>query len=157
MVTSWINGYSSYWAPSKTMSNPDLKWETTITRNIGLDYVMFGGKLNGSFEFYWNNTKDLLLAFPVAGTGYTTQYRNMGETKNTGFEASVTWNAVNKKDWGLSIGANVSFNKNKVVSLGDLDEIDNIATGWASTEIDKDFMIKVGEPIGQIYGYVSDG
>ena len=72
MVTSWINNYTSYWAPSKTMSNPDLKWETTITRNIGLDYVMFGGKLNGSFEFYWNNTKDLLLAFPVAETGYTT-------------------------------------------------------------------------------------
>ena len=163
IATSWINGYSSVWIPvrddssNSTMSNKNLKWETTITRNIGLDYVMFGGKLNGSFEFYWNNTKDLLIAFPVAGTGYTTQYRNMGETKNTGFEASVTWNAVNKKDWGLSIGANVSFNKNKVVSLGDLDEIDNIATGWASTEIDKDFMIKVGEPIGQIYGYVADG
>ena len=157
MVTSWINGYSSYWAPSKTMSNPDLKWETTITRNIGLDYVMFGGKLNGSFEFYWNNTKDLLLAFPVAGTGYTTQYRNMGETRNTGFEATVTWNVIDKKDYGLSIGANVSFNRNKVLDLGSLESIDNISTGWASTEIDRDYIIRVGEPIGQIYGYVSDG
>ena len=157
MVTSWINGYSSYWAPSKTMSNPDLKWETTITRNIGLDYVMFGGKLNGSFEFYWNNTKDLLLAFPVAGTGYTTQYRNIGETRNTGFEATVTWNVLDKKDYGLSIGANVSFNRNKVLDLGSLESIDNISTGWASTEIDRDYIIRVGEPIGQIYGYVSDG
>ena len=157
MVTSWINGYSSYWAPSKTMSNPDLKWETTITRNIGLDYVMFGGKLNGSFEFYWNNTKDLLLAFPVAGTGYTTQYRNIGETRNTGFEATVTWNVIDKKDYGLSIGANVSFNRNKVLDLGSLESIDNISTGWASTEIDRDYIIRVGEPIGQIYGYVSDG
>ena len=156
-ATTWINGYTNYWAPSKTMSNPDLKWETTITRNIGLDYVLFNGKLNGSFELYWNNTKDLLIQFPVAGTGYDYQYRNMGETRNTGFEASVTWNAIDKKNFGLTIGANVSFNKNKVLDLGSLESIDNIATGWASTEIDRDFIIKVGEPIGQIYGYVADG
>jgi len=156
-ATSWINGISSIWVPSQTMSNPDLKWETTITRNIGLDYVLFGGKVNGSFEYYWNNTKDLLLAYPVSGTGYTTQYRNIGETSNKGFEASITWNAINKKNYGLTIGANISLNKNNVESLGDLQSIDNIATGWASTEIDQDFIIKVGEPIGQIYGFVSDG
>jgi hypothetical protein len=156
-ATSWINGYTSYWAPSKTMSNPDLKWETTITRNIGLDYVLFGGKINGTFEFYWNNTKDLLIEFPVSGTGYDYQYRNMGETRNTGFEASITWNAINKKNYGLTIGANVSFNKNKVLDLGSLESLDNIRTNWASTEIANDYIIKVGEPIGQIYGYVSEG
>ena len=156
-ATSWINGYSSYWAPSKTMSNPDLKWETTITRNIGLDYVLLNGKLNGSFEFYWNNTKDLLIQFPVQGTGYDYQYRNMGETRNTGFEASLTWNAIDKKDFGLSISANVSFNKNKVLDLGQLESIDNIQTSWASTEIGQDYIIKVGEPIGQIYGYMQNG
>lgn len=156
-ATSWINGYSSYWAPSKTMSNPDLKWETTITRNIGIDYVVLGGKLNGNFEFYWNNTKDLLIQFPVSGTGYDYQYRNMGETRNTGFEASLTWNAIDKKNYGLTISANVSFNKNKVLDLGSLQSIDNISTGWASSQIDQDFIIKVGEPIGQIYGYKSAG
>ena len=156
-ATSWINGYTNYWAPSKTMSNPDLKWETTITRNIGLDYVLFGGKLNGSFEFYWNNTKDLLIQFPVSGTGYDYQYRNMGETRNTGFEASITWNAISKKNYGLSIGANVSFNRNKVLSLGSIKSIDNIKTEWASSEIDNDFIIMEGEPIGQIFGYASDG
>ena len=156
-ATSWINGYTSYWAPSKTMSNPDLKWETTITRNIGLDYVLFGGKINGTFEFYWNNTKDLLIEFPVSGTGYDYQYRNMGETRNTGFEASITWNAINKKNYGLTIGANVSFNKNKVLDLGSLESLDNIRTNWASTEIANDYIIKVGEPIGQIFGYVSNG
>ena len=156
-ATTWINGYTSYWAPSKTMSNPDLKWETTITRNIGLDYVLLNGKLNGSFEFYWNNTKDLLIQFPVQGTGYDYQYRNMGETRNTGFEASLTWNAIDKKDFGLSISANVSFNKNKVLDLGQLESIDNIQTSWASTEIGQDYIIKVGEPIGQIYGYMQNG
>ena len=156
-ATTWINGYTSYWAPSKTMSNPKLKWETTITRNIGLDYVLFGGKINGSFEAYWNSTKDLLLAYPVQGTGYDIQYRNIGETRNTGFEASLTWNAINKKNYGLTLSANVSFNKNKVVSLGGMESLDNINTAWASSEIDQDYLIKVGSPIGQIYGYVSDG
>ena len=85
-TTSWINGYNSYWAPSKLMSNPDLKWETTITRNIGIDYSLFNSKINGSLEFYWNSTKDLLIQYPVQGTGYDWQYRNMGETRNHGAE-----------------------------------------------------------------------
>jgi len=158
-TTSWINGISSYWAPSKYMSNPDLKWETTITRNLGLDYVLFGGKLNGSVELYWNNTKDLLLQYGTAGTGYDFQYRNVGETKNNGFEVSLNWNVIDKKNYGLSIGANVSFNKNEIVSLGGVDEIINkeMQTNWASSEIENDYIIRVGQPIGQIFGYVSNG
>ena len=155
--TSWINGVTSYWAPSKTMANPDLKWETTYTRNLGFDYSFLNGRINGTMEFYWNNTKDLLIQYPVAGTGYDYQYRNMGETSNRGFELTVNGVIVDKKDWGITVGANISFNKNKVVSLGNLESIDNIATGWASSEIDQDFIIKTGEPIGQIYGYQSAG
>ena len=155
--TSWINGYNSYLAPSKTMANPDLKWETTITRNVGLDFTLFSSKLTGSIDGYWNNTKDLLIQYPVAGTGYDYQYRNMGETRNMGLEFALTWNAINKKNFGLTVGANISFNKNKVLSLGQLESIDNISTQWASSEIDQDFVIKVGEPIGQIWGYKSAG
>ncbi len=156
-VTSWINGATNYWAPSKTMANPDLKWERTITRNIGIDYAMFNSRLSGSIELYQNNTKDLLIQYPVAGTGYDYQYRNMGETRNMGLELSVNGVLVNKKNWGLTIGGNIAFNKNKVLSLGDLKSIDNIATGWASTEIDQDFIIAVNQPIGQIFGYKSAG
>lgn len=98
-ATAWINGFDSYWAPSKTMANPDLKCvgETTVTRNLGLDFTMLNGRLSGSFEVYKNSTKDLLIQFPVAGTGYDTQYRNMGETKNQGLEATINWHAINKK------------------------------------------------------------
>ena len=85
-----MNGITTYWAPSKTMANPDLKWETTITRNLGLDFTLFGGKLNGSIEGYLNTTKDPLIQFPTGGTGYDNQYRNMGETENKGFEISLT-------------------------------------------------------------------
>ena len=156
-ATSWINGVTSYWAPSKTMANPDLKWETTYTRNLGLDYSFLRGRINGTFELYWNTTKDLLIQYPVAGTGYDYQYRNMGETSNKGIEFTINGVIVDKKDWGITVGANISFNKNKVEDLGDLKSIDNIATGWASTEIDQDFIIKTGEPIGQIYGYQAAG
>ncbi len=156
-TTSWINGYNTYWAPSKTMSNAKLTWETTYTRNLGLDYSFFNSRINGTIEGYWNNTKDLLIQFPVAGTGYDYQYRNMGETSNKGFEFSINGVAVQKKNYDLTIGFNMSINKNKVESLGLLQSIDNINTGWASSEIDRDFIIAVGEPIGQIYGYKADG
>lgn len=158
-ATTWINGYPSYWAPSKTMSNPDLTWETTITRNLGLDYTLLGGKLSGTLEAYWNTTKDLLILFPTSGTGYDNQYRNMGETENKGFEASVNWVAIDKKNFGLSFGANISFNKNKIKSLGSLKTMSNDLTQsyWASSEIGQDYWIEVGGSVGKMYGYVSDG
>lgn len=154
--TAWVNGISSYWAPSKTMANPDLKWETTITRNVGLDFTLFGGKLNGTIEAYLNTTKDLLIQFPVGGTGYDNQYRNMGKTENKGLEFSFTWHAVNQKNWGIDISGNIGFNKNKVKSLGVMDDF-GWNTNWASTEIGNDYWISVGDPLGQVMGFRMDG
>lgn len=154
--TSWINGFNNYWAASKTMPNPDLKWETTITRNIGLDFTTLGGRLSGTLEAYLNTTKDLLIQFPVAGTGYDYQYRNMGKTQNTGFEASVNWIAVDKKNFGLSFSANIGFNKNKIKDLGIMDDF-GAETYWASSEIGNDFWIAKGGAVGKMFGYRSAG
>ena len=155
-ATTWINGFSNYWAPSKTMANPDLKWETTITRNLGLDFTILGGKLNGSIEAYLNTTKDLLIQFPVGGTGYDNQYRNMGKTENKGIEATINWTAINKKNWGLNFSANIGFNKNKIKDLGIMDDF-GAETYWASSEIGNDFWIARGGSVGQMYGYKSAG
>lgn len=154
--TSWINGFTNYWAPSKTMANPDLKWETTITRNLGLDFTLLGGKLNGTLEAYMNTTKDLLIQFPVGGTGYDNQYRNMGETQNKGIEASINWTAIDKKNFGLSFSANIGFNKNEIKDLGMMSDFGQ-ATEWASTEIGYDYWIARGGSVGQMFGYRSDG
>ena len=154
--TAWVNGIGSYWAPSKTMANPDLKWETTITRNIGLDFTLFGGKLNGTIEAYLNTTKDLLIQFPTGGTGYDNQYRNMGETENKGIEFSFTWHAVNQKNWGIDISGNIGLNKNKVKSLGVMNDF-GWNSNWASTEIGNDYWISVGNPLGQVIGFRLDG
>lgn len=154
--TTWVNNFNSYWAGTKTMANPDLKWETTVTRNLGLDYTTLGGRLNGSLEAYINNTKDLLIQFPVPGSGYDNQYRNMGETENKGFEASVNWIAIDKPKYGLTIAANIGFNRNEIKSLGLMDDF-TAESGWASTEIGSDYWIAVGGSVGKMYGYKSDG
>ncbi|WP_321333006.1 TonB-dependent receptor [uncultured Bacteroides sp.] len=155
-ATSWINGFNSYWAASKTMANPDLKWETTTTRNLGLDFTLLGGRLNGTIEAYLNDTKDLLIEFPVGGTGYDTQYRNMGKTENKGLEASINYIALNKKDYGLSFSANIGFNKNKIKSLGTMQNTGYQST-WAGTEVGPDYWVATGGSVGQMFGYVSDG
>jgi len=154
--TSWINGFTSYWAPSKTMANPDLKWETTITRNAGLDFTLFRSKLSGTAEVYLNTTKDLLIYFPTSGTGYDYQYRNMGETENRGLEFTLNWNAIEKKDYSLSFNANIGFNKNLIKSLGSMDDF-GWSSGWASTEIGWDYWVATGGAVGKMWGFKSDG
>jgi len=155
-VTTWVNGFNNYWAASKTMANPDLKWETTVTRNLGLDFDLLGSKLTGTIDAYLNRTKDLLIQFPVAGTGYDFQYRNLGETQNKGLEVLLNWNAVKQKDFDLSLSGNINFNRNKVISLGSVKNI-NGTSGWASTEIGVDYLVEEGAPVGRIYGYKSAG
>lgn len=154
--TTWIQGFSNYWSASKTMANPDLKWETTYTRNLGIDYTLLGSRLSGSVEFYLNNTKDLLMQFPIPGTGYDYQYRNMGETENRGIEFQMNYVAIDTKNYGLSFNFNIGFNKNKIKSLGVMQDFGQ-ASDWASTEIGDDYWISVGGSVGEMYGYRSDG
>ncbi|WP_437922067.1 SusC/RagA family TonB-linked outer membrane protein [Sphingobacterium sp. LRF_L2] len=155
----YVNGETSLWAPSKTMANPDLRWETTVTRNLGLDMALFKNRLNFTAEIYQNTTKDLLILFPVAGTGYDNQYRNLGDTENKGFEVSVNYNAIRKKNFDLMINANLSINRNKIKSLGGLDAINGstVTTGWASTEINQDYQAALGQALGSMYGYQNAG
>ena len=156
-ATTWVNGITSYWAPKKTMANEELKWETTITRNLGLDFTLFGGKVNGSIEGYINTTKDLLIEFQTPGTGYDSQYRNMGKTENKGFEVSLTWHAINTKNIGLDFSGNISVNKTKIKELGAGMESFTKETWWASSEIPNEYIIAVDGAVGQIRGYRSDG
>ncbi|MBF4485628.1 MULTISPECIES: TonB-dependent receptor [unclassified Flavobacterium] len=155
-TNSYINGFESYWAPSSVLANPNLKWETTVTQNVGLDFGFFKNRLNGTFDVYKNVTHDLLIEFPVGGTGYKTQYRNMGETQNTGFEATVNFVAIERENFGLNFSVNVGINKNRINSLGVMDNF-GVNTNWASTDIGNDYAVNVGSPMGLMYGYQSAG
>lgn len=155
-TTSWMNPFNSFWAPSKRMANPDLKWETTYTRNVGIDFSLFKSRLSGTVEAYMNNTTDLLIEYDVQGTGYDTQFRNIGETENKGIEATLDWFAIDAEKYGLNFSFNIGYNRNRIKSLGAVPEIVS-ETGWASTEIPYDYYTVVGGQVGEMYGYVSDG
>jgi TonB-linked SusC/RagA family outer membrane protein len=145
-----------------TLANPDLKWETTVARNLGVDFSVFNKKLNASIDVYQNNTKDLLLLANIPQTsGYSTQLQNIGKTQNTGIELQLNGTVVSRKDFNWMANFNISHNRNKIVSLG-LDPSGNpknsylVESGWVSSTY-QDFLVQVGKPIGQFYGYVTDG
>lgn len=154
-TSTWINGVDNFWAASKTMANPDLKWETTVTQNIGLDFDLFKNKVTGSVEVYKNKTKDLLMLFPISG-GYDNQYRNMGEIQNSGVEATLNLNLIEREKYGVSLSFNAAFNTNKINSLGVMSNF-TASSGWASSSITGDYLVNVGQPLGIMYGYKSDG
>ena len=155
-VTAWLSQSNNYWMAGKIMNNPDLTWETTITHNIGLDFGLFQARLTGSVEVYQNTTKDLLINFPITGSGYDSQYRNLGSTRNRGAEVTLNMPLISKKDVSLNIGGNIAYNQNRVTDLGGLNSI-TAQSYWASTEIGDDYIVEVGQPLGNMYGFVSDG
>ncbi|MBE6195680.1 MAG: TonB-dependent receptor [Rikenellaceae bacterium] len=152
---------SGYWGPSggdnPPMMNPDLKWETTYSHNLGLDFGFLRGRINGSVEIYQNNTQDLLIKYPTGGSGYAYQYRNLGETRNRGIELSAQFVILEKEKYGITFSANASYNQNRVMDLGEGVTELNEMTNWASTQVGTDYVVRVGEPLGQMYGYMSDG
>lgn len=155
-TTTFLNDVPNFWAPSSILANPELKWETTVVQNAGLDFQVFKGVLSGTVEAYKSVTKDLLLRFRTPGTGYESQFRNLGEIQNTGIEGYLNVNAISQADYGLNFSVNVSANRNRINSLGELEDFgDN--TNWASSQIGNDFVVREGQPIGLMYGYQNDG
>ena len=155
----FISQNPTYYSAGDILNNPDLRWETTYTHNIGLDFSFWQSKLNGSIEVYQNSTKDLLINYPIsgAGTGYATQYRNIGSTRNRGIELTLNAPVVSKKDFSLNLNGNIAFNKNVVTDLGGLEYLPSTYSKWASSEMTQDYLVTVGQPIGNIYGYRADG
>lgn len=147
-----------YIASNSQLANPDLKWETTITRNIGLDFGLWDERLSGSIEGYWNSTKDLLLNSQIVAPGYTEQYQNIGKTSNKGIEISLNARIVEKEKWSVNGNFNIGINRSKVDKLADGDYQD-YKSGWASTDLkgENDYRVQVGQPLGLIYGFVADG
>ena len=113
--SSWISMSNTYWSTvtdggDTIMANEDLTWEKTLSHNIGLDFSFFKGRLNGSVEAYHNTTKDLLVQFPTGGSGYEFQYQNIGSVQNQGLEVSINAVLVERDNFGLTLGANISLN-----------------------------------------------
>ena len=112
---------------SSRLPNPDLKWETTRTFNVGADFRLFGNLFLGTIEYYYAKTSDLLLDRAIAGTtGFDVIRFNVGELENKGIEASLTTNLVRRENFNWSVGMVFSRNRNKILALtGEVDEQGN--------------------------------
>lgn len=155
-----INGQSvTIYNPSSLLGNPDLKWETTISRNIGLDYSFWNGRLNGSVDIYANKTEDVLMRVPCDPTsGFSFQMQNVAETSNKGIEVTVNYRIINTDDFMLNLGVTMNHNVNKVEKLAD-GVLASAHTGWGSTLRLPyyDYIVEEGQPVGIIMGYKSAG
>ncbi len=144
--------------PNNTLSNPFLKWETTVTRNLGVDFSLFKYRLSGSVELYKNTTRDLLIRATIpSNTGYTNQFQNIGQTSNRGLEITLDGVLIEKKDFTLSASFNIGFNINRIDKLGDTKVWEQSSGVGGSTGPFGEYLIKEGGQVGLIYGYQTDG
>ncbi len=139
-------------ATPRTLGNRELTWETTRQLNVGVDFGIMADRFYGALDYYVSNTEDLLLNVNVpSSTGFATVLTNIGEVRNTGFEAQITSrNLVGAFQWTTDVS--LGTNSNEVVRLGpEGDPI--LAAGVAGVR----HITQVGGEIGAYYGYVHDG
>jgi TonB-linked SusC/RagA family outer membrane protein len=142
------------------MSNPGVKWESAASKNIGLDFGLFKGRVYGTLDFYQTDTNDLLLLARIPQTtGYEYQFQNSGSTTNKGVEFSVGSTIINKENFNWKFDANISANRNVIKSLGNSASATANSylypSGWQNNL--NDFLVQVGKPVGTYWGYVTAG
>jgi len=149
-----INNVTVY---SNTLPNPSLRWEQTRTENLGLDLSFLNHRIQLTAEAYRNTTKDLLLSAEVPLiSGYTNMIINAGSTRNKGLEFTLNTVNINARDFKWNTSFNISFNKNKVLGLAVDEQFRYASSNWGVLS-ETDYIVRVGESLGQIYGYQSNG
>ena len=99
--------------------NRDLKWETTTTYNIGLDWGIIDQRLTGSIDWYYRKTTDLLnyAPMPALASFKNQRWQNIGSLSNTGIEAALDWKVIRAKDFYWTLNYNITYNRNKILDL----------------------------------------
>ncbi|WP_341227854.1 TonB-dependent receptor [uncultured Arcticibacterium sp.] len=130
-----------------TIGNPDLKWETSTTLNLGLDFSLYSGRIYGSLEYYNTNTSDLLLSRNLpTSTGFSLVTTNVGKTRNSGFEGTIsTVNVTKSNSFKWSTDFTFFTNKEQIVELAN-GKVDDVGNGWF-----------IGEPLSVIFDYEQQG
>lgn len=156
---TYVDGLALAYLP-----NPDLKWETSIQKDFGVDFGFFDNKLSFTADYFIKESKDFLLNIQMpAQTGFTQATRNVGSIKNTGFEFVANYqNNDNKFKYGINVNLTTVKNKieelapgqNQVSNLQSL-EFPTTTSGNASWAVFS--MSKVGGSIGEFYGFQTDG
>lgn len=153
-----INNQSINAYYSSGLVNPNLKWESTENRNYGVDVTLFNKRIDLSVDLYNNTSRDLLLNVPIAPTyGYSSQLQNVGKTSNKGVELQLGAQIIRKRDITWNANFNIAFNKNKVLALGTSQTQFFPAASWGVSGQPADYIVRVGDPVGSMWGLVTDG
>ena len=132
-------------------TNPDLKWEKTYQTNVGVDASLLNNRLTVSLDYFFKETKDMLVEKPYIATigegGYC--WYNGGEMTNKGFEGQINWRSKAGKDFNYEVGFNFTVQKNEVTAL--LDDIKyTYGGGYGNLSL-------VGQSLGSWMGFKTDG
>lgn len=153
MDGQWVTGY----APSAN-ANPELGWEKSKALNIGVDFEMLNSRLRGSVEYFDRGSDDLLYTYTAPQPPYVWDniLVNVGSTKNTGVEISLSYDAVKSKNWNWTTGINYSYGTTKFTKLSNsiykTSYIDLYQKPGVGTS-EYFFRVQEGGKVGQFWGY----
>lgn len=156
--------YTMYGIGAQNNANPDLKWERTSMFNVGVDYAILGGRINGSIEYYNKKTSDLIWSYAVSTNIYPLNWirANVGDITNSGIEFTINAIPVKTKDFTWSTTINLAHNKNTVDKLSNatysvdyVDEGDPHIGGISANGSTQRIM--EGEPLGTFWTYKHAG
>ncbi len=163
LVISPTSGYSVSNSPLKgvvpsSLGNPDLKWETTVQYNVGLDLGFLNDRINFTADWYYKRTNDLLLNATLAPSmGFLSAYRNIGSVSNSGLELTLNTVNIKTRDFQWDSSFNISFNRNKVISLNEDEPSLATRVNWGNFNNAYPYIAIPGQPIAMFYGYLFDG
>jgi len=138
------------------IKDPNLKWEVTTEKDLGLEYGLFNNRLSGEFDYYNKLTSDALIFAPIAaifGDPDAAYLTNKADIRNIGFEFSANWRNKVNSDFSYNIGLNMTTNKNRIERVGGGLPITggSLSNGQVTTRTEE------GQPIGSFWVYQTDG
>jgi TonB-linked SusC/RagA family outer membrane protein len=138
------------------VANADLKWETTAQFDGGIDVGLFNDRITFIADYYYKKTTDLLLQVTLPTfTGFATSLQNTGTNENQGVEFSANAKVLTGAlKW--DVGGNISFNRNRLLSLGRSREFPS-GPVIGGIGVNNTGIVRVGESLGNFYGYIADG
>jgi len=156
---SWNNATPLLGAIVADLGNEDLRWETTEQVDFGLDVSFFNNRVSATVDLYRKNTRDLLLQAQLpTSTGFSSAMKNIGSVRNEGLEISLFVNNIKNDNFSWASAFNISFNRNKILSLTEGQDKLFITPSFESQyNANPLYISEIGRPAGMFYGYIWDG
>ena len=153
-----VNGAFQTGLGPVSIDNTTLTWETTTSLDIGLDFGLFGNRIDVTLDYYHKTTKDLLFTVPIPDvTGIISTLRNFGEVRNTGVELSIQSVNMNRNGFKWETNFNIAHNRNKALSVPTTDGEILTNVGYQGLGQSAYGILREGEPVGLFYGLFRDG